>query len=152
MSDNTPDLGDDLLLADLRTAVDAKDPVPDRLLDAAKAAFSWRTIDEELAQLQFDSLADAGAGGALVRSADTAVHLSFGASEAWIEVDVTDDAVLGQVAPPAQEVRMVFGSGEQVVVECDEHGQFSFERPAAGPIRLIANLAGSEVATEWFTI
>lgn len=150
MSDNTPSsTGDDLLLADLRAAVDARDPVPDRLIEAAKAAYSWRTIDEELAQLQFDSLAESET---LVRGADVAVHLSFGASEAFIEVDVTGDAVLGQVIPPATEVRLVFGSGQHQTAVCDEHGQFTFDRPASGPVRLVVSLESGEVATEWFTI
>lgn len=151
MSDdpNLIDETDAELLAELRSAVAAKDPVPGRLVTSAKAAYVWRTIDEELAQLQFDSLAEAES---LVRGTEAAVHLTFSANESWIEVDVTDEAILGQVIPPATEVRLVFGSGDQLVAECDEFGQFSFDRPISGPVRLVANLAGREVATEWFTV
>ena len=35
----------------LRTA----EPVPDRVIAGARAAWTWRTIDEELAELVFDS-------------------------------------------------------------------------------------------------
>lgn len=146
--DEAVEAQDDVLLAELRAAVSAKDPVPARLIESAGAAYSWRTIDEELAQLQFDSLAEATA----VRSVDSAIHLSYGASETWIEIDVTDDAILGQVEPPADEVRLVFGSGNHLAAACDEFGQFRFERPPSGPVRLVAYLQGREVATEWFTI
>lgn len=148
-NDEAVEAQDDELLAELRAAVAAKDPVPARLIESAGAAYSWRTIDEELAQLQFDSLAEAATA---VRSVDSAIHLSYGASETWIEIDVTDAAILGQVEPPADEVRLVFGSGGHLSAACDELGQFRFERPPSGPVRLVAFLRDREVATEWFTI
>lgn len=140
---------DDTLLDDLRVTVAAFDSVPDRLVEAAKSAYVWRTIDEELAQLQFDSLASPEA---LVRSTQAAVHLTFGTSQAWIEVDLTSEYIMGQVIPPATEIKLIFASDEDVTAACDEVGQFSFDRPTSGPVRLIARLAEGEVATEWFTI
>ena len=143
------DREDDQLLTELRGAIDSQDAIPDRLVESAKAAYVWRTIDEELAQLQYDSLAEAGAA---VRSAETAVHLTFGASETFIEVDVTSDGILGQVIPPVAEVRLIHGNGDTVVGTCDEDGRFRFERPRSGPARLVAVRADGEVTTEWFTI
>ncbi len=42
---------DDELLGMLRAALEASDPVPEAVLDAARASFTWRMIDAELAAL-----------------------------------------------------------------------------------------------------
>jgi len=64
-----PDEAEDAgLEAGLRDAAARFDPVPAELIQAAVAAFSWRTADAELAALAFDSLLDQ-AGDALVRGA-----------------------------------------------------------------------------------
>ena len=39
------------LLEELRSLIDRLDPVPDHVEAAARAAYSWRTIDTELAAL-----------------------------------------------------------------------------------------------------
>ena len=53
------DMGkDDDLLRELGRVVTAADPVPPEVIAAAKASFTWRTIDAELAELAFDSLLD----------------------------------------------------------------------------------------------
>lgn len=143
-----PEPDDDQLMDELRAAVDAMDPVPDRLIEGAKAAFVWRTIDQELAHLQYDSLAGSEV---LVRSG-SAVHLSFATSEAAIEIEIGDDTLTGQVVPPASAVRILFRSGEHIEAPCDPSGQFSVDRPGSGPIRLVAVLPAGDVVTEWFTV
>ena len=140
---------DDELLAELRATVDAVDPVPDRLIDGAKAAFAWRTIDEDLARLQFDSLAESDL--AAVRSTRT-IHLAFATSEAGIDVEIGADTLTGQVVPPAVSVGIMLRSGERVDVSCDEQGQFTIPRPSSGPVRLVAVFDHGEVVTEWFTV
>ena len=45
----------------LARAVQAIEPVPADVVAAAKASFTWRTIDAELAELTFDSVADTDA-------------------------------------------------------------------------------------------
>lgn len=144
---------DDRLLADLRSTVGRLDPVPPRLVDSAKAAYAWRTIDEELARLEFDSLAAAGADAG-VRSEGTAeaVRLSFAVGDTAIEVDVRGGTLIGQVVPPATAVRVLFHTGDQVEVRCDEFGQFTIEQPVSGPIRIVAVYDGRDVATEWFNL
>ncbi|MET0326995.1 MAG: hypothetical protein ABW219_17400, partial [Ilumatobacteraceae bacterium] len=59
---------DDELQAVLARALRTVDPVPDHVLAGARAAWTWRTIDEELAELVFDSAAELTG----VRSEDTA--------------------------------------------------------------------------------
>ena len=53
--------------AELRAIFAHLDPVPQLLDDAARAAFSWRTVDAELAELMRDS-ADAAGGGWTARA------------------------------------------------------------------------------------
>lgn len=145
------DPADQALLEELRVAASVMDGPPAHLLEAARAAFVWRTIDEELAHLQFDSLAGSEV---LVRSSGASgVHLSFATTEASIEVDVTTEAILGQVVPAeATEVVLLHSSGERVAGPCDELGQFHFPGRPAGPIRLVVRLPGGDVVTEWFTV
>ena len=66
-------VSDDDLLELVGRALRAADPVPDRVIDGARAAWTWRTIDEELAELVFDSAAELTG----VRSEDTARQLTF---------------------------------------------------------------------------
>lgn len=158
MSDPTADpvdpateVADAELLGELRLAVDWGDPLPSRLVEAARAAFVWRTIDEELAHLQFDSLAGSEV---LVRSdATSAVHLSFATAEASIEVEAAAGTITGQVAPGAGvAVSLLTGSGDRLDATCDGHGQFTFTAKPTGPLRLVAHLPAGDVVTEWFTV
>lgn len=145
----TPD--DAQLLGDLRRAVAQIDPLPPRLVEVARAAYVWRTVDEELAHLQFDSLAGSEV---LVRSdSATGVHLSFATPQASIEVEVTEEAIVGQVVPAgAVEVSLLLSSGERVATPCDELGQFTFGAKPSGPVRLVARFDRGDVVTEWFTV
>ena len=71
---------DDVLLDELRALVADDDPVPERVLAAARGSFTWRTIDAELAALVYDSALDAERLTA-VRSADTVRLLTFETAE-----------------------------------------------------------------------
>src|SRR5580700_7976020 len=101
--DHVPDEADEAALeAGLRDAAARFDPVPAELIQAAVAAFSWRTADAELAALAFDSLLDQ-AGDALVRSAGGPRLLAFQAGQLTIEVEVTGTGssreLVGQLIP-----------------------------------------------------
>ncbi len=61
----------DPMFATLRNVIDHADPVPQAVVDAARAAYTWRTIDAELAELTADS-AMASAGRAIGIRAATA--------------------------------------------------------------------------------
>ena len=84
MSDFDP--ADRELLAQVREMFDEADPVPEFLLDAARATFSWRTIDAELAELTNDSLLE----GAAVRAARVPRLLTFTADVATLVVEVAE--------------------------------------------------------------
>lgn len=146
--DTSPDRLDDLLLAELRQAVGAADPVPSRLVESAKAAFSWRTVDEELALLQFDSVAEAELA---VRSTQ-AVRLSFATDQEAVEVEIDDQGLVGQIVPAPDQLRILLRSGERIDVPLDEAGQFAVDRPPGSPVRLEATFGELVVVTEWFAV
>lgn len=127
-----PDEPDDAELEkQLREIAARFDPVPPRLRKAAVDSHTWRTVDSELAELVFDSLADDNA--ALVRGPEHARLLSFQASGLTIDVEVTssgpDRKIIGQLAPP-QRVAVEVRQGLNVTgLDADELGRFS------GPLR-----------------
>jgi hypothetical protein len=68
-----PPWDDDVrLLLDLGGALDAARAVPTRIADIGRAAFVWRTVDAELAELTFDSATDAAGPPGLVGRPDGA--------------------------------------------------------------------------------
>lgn len=144
---------DDLLLAELAAAVRAGTEVPDRFVAAGKAAFTWRTVDAELARLVADSSLEPAAGG--FRTAGTGGRwLTFSADGLTIELEVRSDALRGQLVPPhpgtVQVEAQGGGPGERLPV--DEVGYFAVRPVPAGLIRLrVRTEAGGSVVTGWFT-
>ena len=69
----------DPTFATLRSVIDRADPVPPAVIAAAKASFTWRTIDSELAELVADSAeslsAGAGRGRCTRRNRTATAHL-----------------------------------------------------------------------------
>src|SRR5687767_14630886 len=94
---------DDELIGELSLAAELADPVPPHLVDAGIAAYTFRTLDAELAALAFDS---AAAGNEqLVRSDHPARMLSFETADLTIEVEIIPQGgtihLVGQILPPA---------------------------------------------------
>lgn len=147
---NSPD---DELLELVGRALRATEPVPPHVIDGAKAAWTWRTIDQELAELVFDSAVETAG----VRSEDTARQLTFRSPGVEIEVMVTDDAsrrVVGQLVPPGDHaVRLVIDDTVREATT-DHLGRFSFESVGIGPVKLVV-LDGEGhplVTTEWVVL
>jgi hypothetical protein len=146
---------DDAMERELRQAADVLDPLPAHLAQMARAAFTWRTVDAELAELVFDSLAETEV--ATVRGADQPRVLTFRADELVIEVEVgAEDGgrrLVGRVSPavPA-EVEVHHGRGA-VTVAVDELGRFAAAGLAPGPLRLRCTPPGatSAVVTDWIS-
>ena len=148
---------DDAVLEDeLRQIIEQVDPVPENLLAAAKDCFTWRTIDGDLAELVFDSVA--GDHRVLVRGADHARLLSFKAAGLTVEVQVTGVGqarrIIGQLAPP-QRARVRIRQGPDVrALDADELGRFSGVL-REGPFSLMCTgiAAGSRpVVTDWIVL
>ena len=77
---------DEVLMTALRDAIADGDAVTDRRREAARAAFSWRTVDVELMELLHDSALEAGAA---VRGVGDARHLTFGRDGLTVELEVS---------------------------------------------------------------
>lgn len=145
---------DDELLALVAAALRASEPVPERVRFAARAAFTWRSIDEELAALVADTWDRPRAG---VRSVDQEEReLTFRAPAADVELLVTggDPArLLGQVTvagPGMAKIEHTDGSAE--VVPIDEVGRFALPLLWPGPVRVVLDLPGASLATSWFLV
>lgn len=145
MSD--PEIADDTLLDQLRNALNPN--VTDaQVAELAKAAFSFRTMDEELwlATLDYDAERDLAA----VRRGP-AHTLTFRSDTALVELEVLDRQVIGQVVPPiAGELTAEFADGVVLAVELDELGCFSLSM-RGGPMRLLLVGPEGRLTTEWVT-
>ena len=88
---------DDALLAALGEAVRAARAVPPEFTAAGQAAFTWRTIDAELAALTFDS-ATAEPALPAVRAEEAGPRfLTFAGSDLSIELEIGPDSIVGQI-------------------------------------------------------
>jgi hypothetical protein len=148
---------EDELLELLRGALQREDRPPDEVVRAAREAWTWRTIDAELAALTYDSALDEEALAG-VRGVATARALSFGADQVLLEIELTaagDDARLeGQVTPPMAtgvDVERVDGD-PAVPLSTDELGRFHADRLHRGVVRLRIDHGGRTLVTDWFSI
>ncbi|MGO8727963.1 MAG: hypothetical protein ACLQK8_14885 [Streptosporangiaceae bacterium] len=150
--------GDDELEEELRRTAASLDPVPPELLRAAADAFTWRTVDAELAELVYDSLVDEDAL-ALVRGGSDRRLLSFEAGGLSIDLEVSTAGaareLTGQLAPPQRaSIEIRAGSG-RVRTDADELGRFRATSVPAGPMSLRCQLAaagtGPAIVTDWIS-
>jgi hypothetical protein len=142
---------DDQLLAVLGGAVRARQAVPDAFVEMGKGAYAWHRIDAELAQLTYDSRGRTAA----VRSESASVRaLSFTSAHLSMELEVTEDCLLGQVIPPgAGTLEVQTGAGASTETRVDEIGCFAVEPIPASPFRLrFLGADGIDVLTGWVTL
>jgi len=152
---------DECLMLELRSLLTRLDPVDPRLLDQARFAYCWRSVDSELAELSFDSLVDHDTALAVRAGGDPAREprmLGFGAvvggEDVAIEVEVTPGpgrpALVGQLLPPeAATVELQAGTGAVDSVQADELGRFLIEAVPGGPVRLCVRHGERLVHTTW---
>ncbi len=130
------------------------DAPPAEVVTASKAAFAWRTVDAELAELAYDSwLDDRPLAG--VRRAGGPRQLTFEAPGLTMEVELVDgDArqMVGQVVPAGLEVVEVRHEEGSLTVPVDGLGRFVVERLPAGPVSLRCRPDGGRIVdTDWIT-
>jgi hypothetical protein len=144
---------EDRVMSLLRRGLDESDPVPVDVVDFAKAALAWRSIDAELAELSYDSSHEQTPAG--VRSTSTARMLSFETGDwlADLEYSPATGRLMGQVEPARiMTVELHLGGGV-VATEADELGRFVFDGVLPGPIALVFRLSDDEtVKTQWVVI
>ena len=144
------------LLADLQQAGELE-ALPVDVVAAAKAAIVWRTMDDELAELTYDSsLDDLAASG--VRSGEPSRLLTFEAPGLVVEVESLEAGarrrLVGQLVP-AQTGRVeVRHGGGTTSVEADDLGRFTADDVAPGPVSLRCVGADGTVAvvTDWVVV
>lgn len=144
---------DDNLLEALRAAMKARSQVPPELVRAAKDIYAWHTIDAELAALTFDSGREPEAVGTRSESASIRA-LTFRSARLTIEVEVTENSLIGQVMPPREgTVQAQTRDGAITVAPVDGIGCFSVEPIPPGPFRLrYQNREAADVVTAWITL
>jgi hypothetical protein len=152
-------MDDERLLAELRAALRAADAVPPSVVALGEAAYDWLTIDVELATLRYDSAAGPAPAGdaepALVRADVAAVRaLRFQARASALVLEVTEDALVGQILPPAAAtVSLTSSAGRAIATEADDLGYFAFYPVPRGSFRLrCTGGTGPELLTSWFQL
>jgi hypothetical protein len=145
------DPGDDALEDELRQAAALLDPVPAHALDAALQAYTFRTVDTELAALTFDSLAEEE----LVRGTDRPRLLTFQATGRTIEVEVAgagaDLRLIGRITPPEAAPVVIRSREQEITVTADALGRFRCTLGGCGiGVTGPVSLRFGDVVTEWF--
>ncbi|KWW99807.1 hypothetical protein C3Y87_07210 [Carbonactinospora thermoautotrophica] len=144
----------DELLDELRELLNEIDPVPAEVVEAAKASFTWRTVDAELAELTEDSALAEAAG---IRGPGGPRLLTFEAPDLTVVVEVSAIGdrrrMLGQLVPPyAAEVEVRHRDGTETV-SADDLGRFTVEQVPAGPVSFACRSASRRtVVTSWVTV
>jgi hypothetical protein len=147
------DLEQDEWFALLRDTLRDWSQVSPEILQAGYAAFAWRTIDAELAELTYDSIASRPM---LVRSGSpqqAALRaLSFASRSLTIELEVEPTQLMGQLVPPQQgDIILTLRTGPASRIRVDELGCFTIDPLPQGPFRL--QVVGEQnVMTDWITL
>ena len=151
--DSVDEAADTELLARLGEALRAADPVPGHVLAAARGAVAWRTIDQDLADLVFDSSAELTG----VRDLNAARQLTFRSDDIEIElmvVDSTQRRLVGQIVPAMATTVRLEGTETQVEQIADRFGRFSFDAVQTGPVRITVPgaVGGRAITTDWMLL
>jgi hypothetical protein len=145
---------DNELLAALRHGLAQSDPVPADVAEFARAAFTWREIDAELAELDFDSIDDDKELSG-VRSSLTARMLSFQAGR-WmldIEYDEASGRLIGAISPPDAYTIELHTAGAFFTAQSDEVGRFTAEGVIRGPLGMVLRFSdGQVIKTQWVVL
>jgi hypothetical protein len=143
------DLPDDALHELLGLALRQSEPVPGHVVDMARGAFTWRTIDQELADLVFDSATELMG----VRDHGGARQLTFQAPGLEIEVMVADPEarrLVGQLVPAREATVRLEGTDDALEQLTDRFGRFTFDGAPSGPVRFtVVGPDDAAVTTDW---
>lgn len=163
----THDDRDAQLLSELAALFGREEAVPELVTRMAKASFSMRSMDMELALLTWDSSVDRPAV-ALRSTTEEELRgpreLTFERGDLAVEIEVAAPArgwrMMGQLSPAAP-ARMELhrapvdaGSEPDVTeIQVDDIGRFSLADLAPGLVRLVVHRDGERpIATDWFRI
>ena len=143
---------DDLLLARLDRMLERREGGgQEQAIVLGEAAYDWRTLDAELAELVADSAELAGA----VRSEGTPRLMSFEGSALSLELEIHPGRRLaGRVVPPMPaEVSVQGAAGAVTTVSTDAHGVFELDAAPEGAALLVVRAAGAAaLQTPWLML
>jgi len=127
------------LLASLRAEAAAHEAVPPEVVEAARAAFTWRLVDAELAELVADSIFEPELAG--VRGGREPRILTFGVPGGTaLELEATPTAgglrILGQIVPSRPGTARVQHPGGLVDADIDGMGRFAAYDIPHGHVRI----------------
>ncbi|GAA1870798.1 hypothetical protein GCM10009836_59340 [Pseudonocardia ailaonensis] len=129
-SGDAADPADEALALELAAAL-ADHRAPSDVTAAAKALFTWRTVDAELAALVFDSLVDEEE--LQVRSVAGPRTVAFAAGDTEIEIEIVPGAegrrLVGQTVPAAAAEVEISVDGRSSTAVVDQLGRFSADLP-----------------------
>ncbi len=135
-------------LAEVRAALADRDAVPARVVEAGYAAFAWRSIDADLAELLYDSATQELAASGSRSDQATVRAMTFASEQANIELELHDDAVLGQIVPALPGDVVVVVDGEPGLRRpVDEVGAFRLQPVPTGTFRLRFEGADTTILT-----
>ncbi len=151
---------DEEFLRAVKGAVREAAAVPPRLVQAARAAYAWRTLDSELAALVYDSArstsSDLLAAWQPALREDTALlrYLTFVAMDLTVELEVGDGRLLGQIVPPCPgELDVWTAESAGGCTAIDALGCFSVAPVPTRAFRLhVRTAAGTRVRTAWISL
>jgi hypothetical protein len=149
---------DEDLVDELRRVVSAIDPVPEHVVAAAQIALDWRTVDDELAELLYDSSTDAVLAD--VRAEDRSRVLSFGGEHLKVEVEVSgsgsERTLTGQLDPAGAARIEIRHTDHVTTVAADARGRFTAFSipPGSVSLRCLLDAPGHPraLATPWLPL
>ncbi len=141
---------DDAMLAALKEALATAQHPQEKLIVAnARDAFTFPTLDEELARLVYDSLLESGQTSATREPSESRLVI-FESKALSMEVEIAGDTIFGQIAPAGpRQVSVEAADGTSIQTTTDELGCFSFRLVAPFPLRFRIAEQGSTTVTEW---
>ncbi len=150
-----PDTWDDeQLLAALRAALAEYESVPPEFIEAGKNAFAWHNIDAELARLTYDSIQYQDVTGSMRSETAWIRALTFTSAHLTIELEVSEDSLLGQVIPADEGAIEVQTRADAVTtLPVDAVGYFAVRPIPDGPFRLRWHASNApDIMTGWITL
>ncbi len=131
------------------------DVIPPEVQEAARAAFAWRTVGAELAELTYDSVLDSPEPA----PEDTLGprRLRFEGPDMTVELEVHDADgrrwLKGQILPPQPSLLRVRHERGDRDLDADPRGRFQLLGVVSGPVSILCQLGSGDTArvveTEW---
>jgi hypothetical protein len=144
---------DDELLRELGAAL-REAQAAEAVVQAAQAAFAWRTVDTDLELLALTADSWLAADEPVRRGGPEQPRtLDFRGERLAVEIEIDEAEIVGQLTPPGPgQITLVAAGGQEVATQADEVGCFAYPLPSSGPVRLRCDLGRDTFVTEWIAL